>query len=202
MGYRIKEYENKYEKSWLRCRVLSFLDSAFYDDVNIKKEVYKNPSIALIALNQDKVIGFIDIEYELIPTIVCSKSNKLEEHLSGMIWHLGIHPDFRKQGIAKRLLTEAIVLAKQKNLKRLEAWTRDDKIANYWYIKNEFELTDEYIHWYYDSRYDDFTLLKNILKVEGNMNQVLQTFGHSKIMTEEINKLNRKYFCRRFDKLI
>ncbi len=29
-SYKIIPYDSQYEKSWLRCRVLSFLDSAYY----------------------------------------------------------------------------------------------------------------------------------------------------------------------------
>jgi hypothetical protein len=60
----IIEYREKYEESWLRCRVLSFLHTAYYDDVRQKKEPYDNESIGLIAINSDEVIGLIDIELE------------------------------------------------------------------------------------------------------------------------------------------
>jgi len=201
-GYKIMEYQSSYEKSWIRCRILSFLDSAYYDDVYTEKEKYNNPSIGLIAVYQNEVIGFLDLEYELEANAVCSKNEKLEPHLAGMIWHLGTHPDFRKQGIARNLLEKAVQLARKKNLKRLEAWTRDDKFVNDWYTKNGFSLIQEYIHWYYNAQYDEQSLLKNILQIDGNISQVVRTFGHSNTMTTEISKLRRKYFCKRFDKLI
>jgi len=201
-NYKIIQYENHYEKSWLRCRVLSFLDSAYYDDVHIEKEKYENPSIALIAVSGVEVVGFLDMEYELEPNTICSKNLKLAQHLAGMIWHLGVHPDYRKQGIAKKMLEKAVESAKEKDLKRLEAWTRDDEFVCDWYEKNGFELTDEYIHWYYDSYRDDTNLLKEILKTGENIKGIVKTFGHAKKMTNEINLLKRKYYCRRFDKII
>ena len=85
---------------------------------------------------------------------------------------------------------------------RFEAWTRDDEFVNAWYTKNGFALIDEYIHWYYDSRYDNNALINKLLKMEEGTSQIMQVFGHSRIMTNEIEKLNRKYFCRRFDKII
>ncbi|WP_250130156.1 hypothetical protein [Jeotgalicoccus sp. WY2] len=33
----IRNYEEKDEKGWVRCRVLSFLDTAYYDDVHREK---------------------------------------------------------------------------------------------------------------------------------------------------------------------
>lgn len=148
------------------------------------------------------MIGFIDIEYEVAANTVCSKNDKLEQHLAGMIWHLGVHPDYRKQGIAKKLLEKAVELSKEKQLKRLEAWTRDDKFVNNWYKKNGFELMDEYVHWYYDSRYDDKQLLSKITGLTESKSRMLQIFGQATEMTDSIKLLKRKYYCRRFDKLI
>lgn len=201
-NYKIIEYVNSYEQSWLRCRVLSFLDSAYFDDVHTKKEEYKNPSIALIAVNKENVVGFIDIEYELEANSVCSKSTKLANHLAGMIWHLGVHPDFRKQGIAKTLLEKAVEASKKKGLKRLEAWTRDDRFVNEWYKNNGFELIEQYVHWYFNAEKDDEKLLKNILQIDENVSSIEKMFGHAKEMTASIKQLDRKYYCRRFDKLI
>lgn len=200
--YKITNYENRYENSWLRCRVLSFLDSAYYDDVHTEKEQYKNPTIDLIAVHKEQVIGFLDMEYEVEPNTVCNKVESLGEHLAGMIWHLGVHPDFRKQGIAKALLDKAVQLAKEKELKRLEAWTRDDVFVNDWYTKNEFVLSDEYIHWYFNDHHDDHALLNKILQVEGNMKSISRIFGQARQMTDDISQLKRKYYCRRFDKVL
>jgi len=201
-NYKIIEYADSYEQSWLRCRILSFLDSAYFDDVHVKKEQYKMPSIALIAVNNKTVVGFIDIEYELDANTVCSKSTQLKEHLAGMIWHLGVHPDFRKQGIAKKLLEKAVDVSKLKDLKRLEAWTRDDQFVNDWYENNGFGMIDQYVHWYYNANYDDEKLIKNILQIDGNLHSIEKMFGHSKEMTSDIEQLKRKYYCRRFDKLL
>jgi len=201
-NYKILEYISIYEQSWLRCRLLSFLDSAYFDDVHFKKELYNNPSIALIAVNNENVIGFIDIEYELETNTVCSKTSKLNEHLAGMIWHLGVHPDFRKQGIAKNLLGKAVELSRVKGLKRLEAWTRDDQFVNSWYKNNGFDMIEQYVHWYYNVQYDDKKVLKNILQIEGSVSNIYKMFGQAKEMTIDIKQLNRKYYCRRFDKLI
>lgn len=139
-NYKIIEYVDSYEESWLRCRTL---DS---DDIHTKKEQYKMPSIALIEVNKKTVVGFIDIECELEINTICSKSTQLEEHLAGMIWHLGVHPDFRKQGIAKKLLEKAVEVSKLKDLKRLEAWTRNDQFVNDWYKNNGFEMIEQYVH--------------------------------------------------------
>lgn len=38
---KIRKYQQEDESSWLRCRVLSFLDTAYYDIV-IKKRMFIN----------------------------------------------------------------------------------------------------------------------------------------------------------------
>ncbi|WP_207670529.1 hypothetical protein [Haloimpatiens lingqiaonensis] len=41
----IREYRDNDNLAWVRCRVLSFLDSAYFDNVLREKEHYQNPSI-------------------------------------------------------------------------------------------------------------------------------------------------------------
>ncbi|MFS0560770.1 hypothetical protein AB1K91_08510 [Terribacillus sp. 179-K 1B1 HS] len=60
----VKAYASKYEESWLRCRVLAFLHTAYFDDVVQAKPKYDNPSLELVVLENDVVIGLLDIEME------------------------------------------------------------------------------------------------------------------------------------------
>lgn len=69
---KIKTYTSVYEKSWLECRVLAFLDTAYYNNVLREKEQYKNPAIELVTIRDGRVIGLIDVEYEQNPNTVCS----------------------------------------------------------------------------------------------------------------------------------
>lgn len=41
----VREYRPDDERQWLRCRVLAFLDTAYYDNVLREKERYRNPSM-------------------------------------------------------------------------------------------------------------------------------------------------------------
>ena len=45
----IRAYEEKDENQWLRCRVVSFLDCSYYNDVLQEKEKYKNDTVSLVA---------------------------------------------------------------------------------------------------------------------------------------------------------
>ncbi|OOP68088.1 GNAT family N-acetyltransferase, partial [Heyndrickxia oleronia] len=55
----IREYHSNDEVGWLRCRALSFLHTAYYDNVLREKEHYKNPSIELIAIEDGIVVGLL-----------------------------------------------------------------------------------------------------------------------------------------------
>ena len=45
----IRPYVDADERGWLECRVLAFLDSAYYDAVEREKEHYERPSVELVA---------------------------------------------------------------------------------------------------------------------------------------------------------
>jgi ribosomal protein S18 acetylase RimI-like enzyme len=140
----IRLYENTDERGWVVCRVLSFLDSTFFDDVRREKERYENPAIELVAERDGEIVGLIDVECELEPATVCED----RPGLGGMIWHLAVHPDHQRRGVASALLDEAATRARAQGLARLEAWTRDDAHVRRWYETHGFELVSGYVHVY------------------------------------------------------
>jgi ribosomal protein S18 acetylase RimI-like enzyme len=140
----IREYEAKDERSWLECRVLSFLDSAYYDDVFQHKQSYSNPVIDLVAECDDKIVGFIEVEYEMKDGSICYRG----PYPAAMIWNIGVLPDYRRHGLATQLLSEAKRIALEKGINRFEAFTRDDQWVHEWYKRNGFEKVMSYLHVY------------------------------------------------------
>jgi ribosomal protein S18 acetylase RimI-like enzyme/SAM-dependent methyltransferase len=138
----IRNYESAYETEWLRCRVLAFLDTAYFDDVCPTKPTYENPSVELVALHDNQVVGLLDVEYETTPGSVCAEG----EGLGGMIWELAVHPDWRRRGIARTLLAEAVLRLQEQGVVRLEAWTRDDEGTRAWYVSQGFVKMATYLH--------------------------------------------------------
>ncbi|GGA74354.1 GNAT family N-acetyltransferase [Ornithinibacillus halotolerans] len=190
----IREYKSKDEQGWLRCRVLSFLDTAYYDNVLREKEVYENPAIELVAVEDGNVVGLIDIEYEVEERTVCSRGSGL----GGMIWHIAVHPDYRRKGIGTLLLDKAEQLAREKNLNRFEAWTRDDEWVNIWYEKSGFRKVDSYLHVFMEGDEE----LKGHLKSEVPHLYPILAFAHYVGEdTETINsKFSRVHECRCYEK--
>lgn len=179
----IREYHPNDESGWVRCRVLSFLDTAYFDNVLQTKEKYENPSIELVAVIEDQVVGLLDIEYETNEGTVCSRGTGL----GGMIWHIAVHPDFRGRGIGKLLLKEAEQKAIERSLNRLEAWTRDDNWVNKWYEKNGFLKVNSYLHVYLDGGDE----LKGHIKSEFPDLFPVQAFAH--YIGEDKEKIKRKF---------
>lgn len=140
----IRPYRDSDERGWVVCRVLSFLDSAFFDDVRRAKERYERPAIELVAERAGEVVGLIDVECEEAPGTVCED----RPGLGGMIWHLAVHPDHQRQGLATKLLREAERLARERGVVRFEAWTRDDHSTQAWYESRGFSRVYSYLHVY------------------------------------------------------
>ena len=192
----IKAYENNDENGWVRCRVLSFLNTAYFDNVLQEKEKYENPSIELVAVHEGQIVGLLDIEYETKESTVCSRGTGL----GGIIWHIAVHPDYQQKGIGTRLLDKAEQISKKKNLNRLEAWTRDDDWVVSWYKNNGFLKVDSYLHVYLDGRAElEGNIKSNISKLFP-----LHTFAH--YIGEEKEKMkakfNRVHECICFEKML
>ena len=85
MSIVIRPYVDRDEQGWLRCRVLSFLDTAFFDSVEREKERYEKPAIELVAEDGREIIGLLDVE--------CDSDGLTDRPgRGGMIWHLAVHP--------------------------------------------------------------------------------------------------------------
>lgn len=176
-------YERKEEElSWLRCRVLSFLDSAYFDDVKRKKEVYNNPAVELVAECDDKIVGLIDIEFEKNIGDVAYKSTEL----GAVIWHLAVLPEYRNQGIASNLLKSAIEVLHKNNIKILQAWTRDDKWVLQWYQSHNFNRKESYLHVFAEDEECDEISKSKIPKL-----YVCTTFAH--YVGEDNEKIKKQF---------
>ena len=142
--FEVRPYRDADERGWIVCRVLSFLDSAFFDDVRREKERYEHPAIELVAERNGEIVGLIDVECEEEHATICED----RPGLGGMIWHLAVHPEHQRRGIGTALLFEAEGIAKRRGLARLEAWTRDDEHVQAWYESRGFVRVYSYLHVY------------------------------------------------------
>jgi ribosomal protein S18 acetylase RimI-like enzyme len=143
LSFEIRSYEDADEQGWVRCRVLGFLDSAFYDDVRQHKEHYDGPAVELVAVAGDQIVGLLDLELEPAPEVLWDTDAR-----GGAIWHVAVHPDYRRQGIATALVERALELAREAGLEIVQAWTRDDAWVQRWYESCGFRRRYSYLHVY------------------------------------------------------
>lgn len=107
----IVDYDPAHRTSWLRCRVLGFLDTSYYDDV--WNERPDNSQIQLVALHSDVVVGICEFEIAGDPATINT---------------IVVHPDHRNAGIAARLLDEGRRRLPE-TVRMLDAWTRDRRLT-------------------------------------------------------------------------
>ena len=141
MSVVIRPYAEEDERGWLICRLLSFFDTAFFDAVEREKERYAGDAVELVAEDGGQIVGLLDLECR-------SEGLSSRPGSGGMIWHLATHPDYQRQGIGSALLEEAERQARELELVRLEAWTRDDAPTQRWYERHGFVQIDSYLHVY------------------------------------------------------
>ncbi|MGE7602497.1 GNAT family N-acetyltransferase [Peribacillus sp. NPDC097675] len=192
----IRQYQVEDEIGWVRCRVLSFLDTAYFDNVYPNKEVYENPAIELVAVENNQIVGLLDIEYEIKERTVCSRGTGI----GGMIWHIAVHPDFRRKGIGTQLLKAAEIIAITKGLNRFEAWTRDDEWVNNWYVNSGFKKVESYLQVFIEGNSE----LKGAIKSELPDLFPIQAFAH--YIGEENEQIKKKfkrvYECNCYEKML
>jgi len=182
----IRDYEVSDEQQWLRCRVLAFLDSAYFDDVRTAKETYPGESIELVALSGDTISGLLDIERA-----------ESKGEVFGNVWHIATHPEYRRQGVASQLLSEGKERARKLGIARLEAWTRDDEFVNDWYLSQGFQKISAYYHIYPTAKEIKETgIITSVKRDAVPMTAFLNYMGND---VSFLNEFSRVHECRRYD---
>lgn len=154
MTYRLRDYADHDEPSWLRCRVLSFLGSSYFDDVKTSRTPFDGEALRLVAVHprpegvttpgEEEVVGILDVElWEEDGTPVAT------------IDTIAVHPDHHRSGIATALLEQALHTLRDKGVRNLDAWTREDPEACGWYESQGFAVDQTYLHVYKDDALGD-----------------------------------------------
>jgi ribosomal protein S18 acetylase RimI-like enzyme len=146
MSLTIRECRPEDEREWLQCHALVYLGSN-ERRMQREKQTYGQKAIELVSTTDGKIVGFADVELEATPGSLCQK--KAEGN--GMLWDLGVLPEFRRRGCATRLLGEAITQGSQLGMKRLEAWSIEPDAWKF-YEKYGFKRFFEYHHVLMDNR--------------------------------------------------
>lgn len=187
--YVVRDYASGDGQSWLRCRVLAFLPTAYYDDVVQSKPVVESPGFELVAVNaHGEVVGLMDVT---------------GDDTVGTIDTLAVHPDHQSRGIARALLGHAISRAHAQNLTALSAWTRDDPVTLHWYRAMGFIEVDHYLHVFANYTTDPAEPSRAVDAMRPGL-ALMSAFLHAKLVDEPRlrRQFARVHVCRRFTKAL
>ncbi|MGG5462809.1 ribosomal protein S18-alanine N-acetyltransferase [Clostridium sp. B9] len=122
-SYKIELMDSSHVEGVFEVSKLSLSEAWNLD--SIEKELSNKLAKYLVALDGDKVIGFVGI------WIVFDE---------GDITNIAIHPDYRKQGIGDLLMTNLISICKENNINSLTLEVRESNIpAQNLYKKHSFK---------------------------------------------------------------
>jgi len=170
--------------SWLRCRVLSFLYTDYYDDVLPKRPTYLREAICLVAHDGDRVVGLIDTEIA---------------DTSATIGGVAVHPDAARRGIGSALLAQTIETLRDREVHTLDAWTREDTVANAWYRASGFVENFRYVQVLKESQDSD-----SGFESPPRLSRPVRAFAHAPLdmETELRARYQRVYVCRQYVRLL
>lgn len=172
----IRDYRQSDEDEWLRCRVLGFLDTCYFDDVKTAKTVGADHS--LVAVADGRIVGLLDVTVDGDAATIDT---------------VAVHPDHRRIGVAGRLLREAV--RRVSRCRSLDAWTREDPAACGWYERNGFTEDFRYLHVYANGTAET----GQDISVSSGLRAVT-AFFHGSVADEEWlrARYRRVYVCRRY----
>ena len=176
---KIRDYRTPDEGSWLRCRLLSFFDTDYYDDVKISKTTFTNDHVDLVADNGTRIVGILDVEINGDTATIDS---------------IAVHPDAQREGIASKLLDELLRRLRE-HVTSLDAWTRGTESANGWYSSVGFSENQRYLHVYKDEASGD-----DGFETPAGLSRPVIAFMHAPIELEDAvrGRYSRVHVCRQY----
>jgi ribosomal protein S18 acetylase RimI-like enzyme len=180
----VRDYDPADEQSWLRCRLLSFLGTAYFDDVYTAKPACPAPGFELVADHDGSVVGLLDVQ------VVGDLAT---------IDTVAVHPDHQRQGVAAALLGVARQRAAGLAVVTIEAWTRDDESTLRWYRSHGFVESDHYLHVYANYYVDPGEPARAVDGRQAGLRPVM-AFLHAPLGLEDDMRrdFKRVHVCRRF----
>lgn len=182
MPVHVRAYQPSDERCWLRCRVLSFLGSAYFDDVLIAKPAMPGGA-ELVAVDADDLVGVLDLS-------VAGQLATIET--------IAVDPDRQRRGIGTALLDAAVQAAVAAGATEIDAYTRDDEQALQWYSASGFEQGEHYLH-VYANAYTEAGEPDRAVRRRAGL-QPIAVFLHADLEREDDmrRQFARVHVCRRF----
>jgi N-acetylglutamate synthase-like GNAT family acetyltransferase len=178
-SFEIRPYHPSDEDQWLRCRVLSFLYTPYFDDVKNTKTKFERPAVELVAISDGTVVGLADTE-------LFGEDATIDT--------IAVHPDHQDRGIGTALLKALLPPLREAGIRTLDAYTRDQPEVLGWYRAMGFTDQDHYLHIHTDGP-ETAEAVSSLVGFSAG-----KAFLHADLADEAKlrEKFNRVYVCRRF----
>jgi len=123
MKFVIREMKiNDYQKMlelWKSCEGIEIDDDD--ERINIKIYLARNPGLCFVAYDGKKLIG----------TVKCGQDGR-----RGYLHHLAVNQDYRKKGIAKKLIAKSLQNLRRQGIKKCNCFVFDSNKAALKFWKN------------------------------------------------------------------
>lgn len=177
---KIREYRDEDEEEWIRCHALVYIKTNERRLLK-RKPRYTRESIELIATLSGKIVGFLDIELEDSQGQLCYKKGEG----NGMLWDIGALEEYRRKGIATKLIDEALRLGKENyGMKRLEAWTIEEPSKRL-YEKYGFEK-------FYESHHALISRREKLRAFDKDGMHIIELYAHV-LPEDDLQAVKEKY---------
>lgn len=125
----IRRYQDEEELEWLDLHASVMVDSYAWWIVIHQKPEYENEIVDLVAVENNKLIGFITIEIN--PDVI-----DIVDGDFGFVWEFGVHRDYRGRGVGEKLIDRAHEKMREKYGINKSIWYSQDKNAQKYYEKH------------------------------------------------------------------
>ena len=86
----------------------------------VARHMHLEDGFSLLAVQEEKLVGLISVYWKILPS-------PLPETHEGYIDILEVHRDFRRKGIATRLIDKTLKRAQERDVYQVRAWSSMDK---------------------------------------------------------------------------
>ena len=177
----VRPYRESDAEGWVVCRAVSFLRTAYYDDVKQTRPELSTGAVELVAAAGDgEIVGILDI---------------VVDDVEATIDTVAVLPGWQHDGVATQLLDQGIRGLEARGVRTLDAWTREDVAANAWYRRNGFFETTRYLHVYLGDGDDP-----SGFRTPDGLSSPVTAFVHGRIEDEADlrARYSRVHVCRRY----
>jgi len=124
----VRDYQDADCDQWMRVHAIILTMSHAWNYSIQERPEYEHDSVRLVALDEGRLIGLMDVEIEDEPGTLCL----LKDTPGGYVLEFGRLPEYRGRRIGSLLIDAAKERLVAKGINRMEFWTQDRRAERYY----------------------------------------------------------------------